>query len=157
MVFLIYTHIQASQYKEDFDKERKDREEAAGRHVEELAHWQCDYQKLEDERQNQQEVFQQTQRVLNEEIIKLSEENRQKEEMITELKEETIKQRNAFEAARAESAHHIAELNKQLDITTIAKNEFIKCVAVLNDKLDDLKDELQVMTVAKQSFDEKIV
>ena len=156
MVFLVYTHIQASQYKEDFDKERKDREEAAGRHVDELARWQCDYQKLEDERQNQQEVFQQTQRVLDEEIIKLSEENRQKEEMITELKKETIKQRNAFESARAESAHHIAELNKHFEITTIAKAELEKCVADLNDQLDQLKDELQVMTVAKQSLDEKI-
>ena len=156
MVFLVYTHIQASQYKEDFDKERKDREEAAGRHVEELVRWQCDFQKLEGERQFQQELFQQTQRVLNEEIIKLSEENRQKEEMITELKEETIKQRNTFESARAESAHHIAELNKHFEITTIAKAELEKCVADLNDQLDDLKDELQVMTVAKQSLDEKI-
>ena len=154
MVFLVYTHIQASQYKEDFDKERKDREEAAGRHVEELARWQYENFKLEDKRQNQQEVFQQTQRVLGEEINKLREENRQKVEKITELKGETIKQRNTFEAARA---HHIAELNKQLEITRIAKAELEKHVADLSDQLYDLKDELQVMTVAKQSFDEKTV
>ena len=97
-------------------------------------------------------MFQQTQRVLNEEIIKLRKENRQKVEKITELKEETIKQRNAF---GAESTQHIAELNKQLEITRIAKAKLEKCVAEPNEHLEiALNEDTDLKELARRLQDQ---
>ena len=100
-------------------------------------------------------MFQQTQRVLDEEIIKLRKENRQKVEKITELKEETIKQRNAFESVRAESTQHIAELNKQLEITRIAKAKLEKCVAEPKEHLEiALNEDTDLKELARRLQDQ---
>ena len=163
------------QYKEDFERERKDREDAAGRHNDEIAGWQLASQKLQDERCNDQEAFQQTQRVLKEEINKLKGEKEQTEksmkeeiaklekesrnlqeilqqtqtaldEQVTKLKQENIQQRNTFESARVESEHHIADLNKQHEAE---RGQHLKRIA-------ELEYEAEVMTATKQSLEEKV-
>ena len=132
-------------------------------------------QNIEKERNHDQEVFQQTQRVLEKEVNRLKEEKEQTEkslkeeiaklenesqnlqeilqqtqteldEQVTELKEENIQQRNTFESARVESEHHIADLNKQHEAE---RGQHLKRIA-------ELEYEAEVMSATKQSLEEKV-
>lgn len=96
--------VQAKQFYADFETERRDRVVAKGKHDEEIAQWQIRYQKLQEERIHDQEVFQKThdafqqtrireqeafqeiQRTLEAEIRRLMQENESQKSRLDSMK-----------------------------------------------------------------------